>query len=232
MNTPILTLLKKQASCLPDCWCEAPRIQSFIVEPANTWSNIFFFIAGYLIYRKYRPLELNQRIAVITFMYLGIGSSIFHGTLTYFGQLLDVTGMYVLTTFYLFTLLKLDLHKLRNLFFSLWVSLNLGLFFTILYFPLLRRYIFVSILILLVLLSYRIVVRSQNRKLFVRSCLLFLLGVLCWNLDRFKIICNPNSIINLHCFWHLFVAFGGYYYYLFLIERRDNEIPAYNDSSK
>ena len=223
------SLLLKKASCLPNCWCELPRMDSFIVEPANTWSNISFLIVAFIIYRRSSSTSLFDSMAVFAFLFLGLGSIIFHASMSYFGQILDIAGMYLLCTFFLFGLLRLDLRQNKYVFIVFYFILNLFIIGLAYFFPEFRRYIFASLIALLTACSGFEIMRFKQKKDFFYSLLFFSLGVIAWILDRYKIICSPESLINLHCFWHFLVAMGGYKYYIFLKRGRSNEISSYND---
>src|SRR5262245_35539796 len=78
-------------------FCEAP-LCGWIVHPAETWSNIGFFVVGCLIFWRARrqggfssPATLLGPIALLT----GIGSTLFHATGTFFGEALDLSAMYL-----------------------------------------------------------------------------------------------------------------------------------------
>src|SRR5690349_14162358 len=81
-------------------FCEA-RLCGWVTEPANTWSNVGFFIVGAIVLSDARR---NGRliagslglIAVLT----GIGSTAFHGTSTFAGQALDQSAMFLESGFF------------------------------------------------------------------------------------------------------------------------------------
>ena len=217
-----ITLFQRKASCLPECWCELPRLDSFPVEPANSWSNIFFLFVAIFIYRKFGIEKLHSKVAIISFSFLGIGSFIFHSTLSYFGQVFDVLGMYVVVSFFILFHMKFweTDKRIRNII--IWASLNSILGVVIYFYPGIRRWIFSTMIVCLIVLTRKIITQSKNKKDFLIALGALLLGVLCWILDRHKVICDPKAWINLHCFWHFFVSLSGYYYFKFIAQEGDN----------
>jgi hypothetical protein len=87
--------------------CEAPRYESLIVEPENTWSNFAYLLAGLLIlYRRPRPLG----IAVgVNFCLMFLFSGLYHASLQNVPQSLDVSWIYAL----LLSLIAYSLETLR-----------------------------------------------------------------------------------------------------------------------
>lgn len=74
----------KGATCLPDCWCEATRTGTLILEPVNSWSNLFFVFAGiYFLLsakrwtdfsNKLNSDEIFPKIYGLSLIFLGLGS--------------------------------------------------------------------------------------------------------------------------------------------------------------
>ena len=105
-------------------FCEMNRFDQLIVQPSNTWSNLGYIIVGLIFLsiakndHKYEHRkQVNNVLAkfpgftyLIGFsvLYLGLGSFLYHATLTYFFQKLDQTGMYfILVSFIAYVLFKL-----------------------------------------------------------------------------------------------------------------------------
>jgi hypothetical protein len=89
-------------------WCELERC-AWIVEPANTWSNLAYVVVGLvlmLIARESpsRELRFFGPAAVI----VGIFSGVYHASTTFVLQIFDFAGMYV----FCFLLLTLNLQRL------------------------------------------------------------------------------------------------------------------------
>src|ERR1035437_241788 len=102
----------KKATCLPDCWCEAARTGSWVLEPVNTWTNLFFFLSGvFFIFTaqklttKTNRLNSNPlfpRLYGFAMIFVGLGSFFYHASQTFVGQWFDCFGMYLVSMFYIF----------------------------------------------------------------------------------------------------------------------------------
>ena len=103
------------ASCLPDCWCEMPRVGEMILEPGNTWSNLAFVFCGLFVLWLKDEIP-NRKLLSFGFVFLGAGSMAFHATQTFIGQTLDVFGMYFLVSIFIFQLWS---RRFNYLYFSL-----------------------------------------------------------------------------------------------------------------
>ena len=72
-------------------FCEENYKESvYIAEYWNTISAFVYFIIGYVwIFSRYKKVAMS-------FMFLSIGTAIWHGTLRYWGQWMDEVGMLIL----------------------------------------------------------------------------------------------------------------------------------------
>lgn len=87
-------------------WCEA-TVHGWITEPANTWSNIFFFIVLYLMFRESRRQPNAQSsLWLPATAILGFGSGIYHASSTLVFQILDFFGMFLVFLIPLFVNFK------------------------------------------------------------------------------------------------------------------------------
>lgn len=215
----------RPASCLPDCWCEAPRFGQLIVEPANTWSNIAYFIAAflglYLVTKRAtlpsNPISQGKFYFIMFFiaMFLvGFGSTFFHMSLTFIGQWVDVMGMYFITLFFiLYNFRRMDLIQNWH-FLVLYFGINSILGFVIYYYPESRRWLFGMFLILALVTTLYANIRTYSTtrfKYFLFSLGSIIIAQVGWNIDRMKIVCDPYALFNGHVVWHLFCAVSGYY---------------------
>eukprot|EP01079_Euglenida_sp_SAG-EU17-18_P003708 gene3708-689_t len=109
------------ATCLDGprgCFCEHPRANTLIRQPANTFSNLAFAVVGVAILlecalqelrRHWSPRPAGQNalgalgstfacVFAISQVALGAGSAFFHASLTFPGQWVDNVGMYLVVT--------------------------------------------------------------------------------------------------------------------------------------
>lgn len=197
----------KPASCLPDCWCEATRVGSLILEPVNTWSNLGFMLVG--IYLMVRAKNIFANVYGLSVLLIGIGSFFFHASQTFTGQWLDLFGMYLLTNFYIcYNLYRINKVNIKS-FFILYVSLGVLLGLALAYLPELRRMLFgLSALFALIQIIY-IKLKFKpvmNTTYLVTGILTFIAAQTVWILDKNKIWCDPYAWINGHGIWHILCA--------------------------
>ena len=197
------------ASCMPDCWCEIPRMGEYILEPGNTWSNLAFILCGMFVYLFMKDIS-HRKLTSFSFVLLGVGSMAFHGTGTFIGQTLDVFAMYFLVSVFIFQLWK---KKFNYLYFSIFNTMSL---MSLYYFPGFRRWGFLVLVVFLLGLAIK---RLSFNKYLGSAVGFMIAGQILWNLDRLKIICDPEFFFNGHFFWHIFSALSALSFTLCLRHR-------------
>lgn len=76
-------------------WCE-DNVCGWITTPANTWSNVAYFVAAWLIWREARHAKAAElRWFAPAALALGLGSFAYHASYTFAFQVLDFVGMYL-----------------------------------------------------------------------------------------------------------------------------------------
>ncbi len=228
------------ANCMPDnCFCEAIHYGDWIRQPANTWSNLFFiFVAIFILWNLYntKTNRSNHLLTYHSFTWLfafgcfltGAGSFYYHASFTLYGQWFDVMGMYLSITF--FTVYNIDrIYKLRPLkFILLYLGINLLLCFFLTSFPETRRYLFAAFVLIFLGSVFYTQARLKtfiSEKYLYLSLFSFVLGFGLWILDIQKIVCDPNSLWQLHSVWHFLTAMSGLLIYLFYFSE-DNKREA------
>lgn len=63
------------------------------VEPKNTWSNLAYYVAGWIPAAVSGPDEAAPIVFGLAMTWLAVGSAMFHGTLTRWAQRWDHSGM-------------------------------------------------------------------------------------------------------------------------------------------
>jgi len=79
-------------------WCEPNyQVTPYITEFVNTVSNIplvVFPVVQYIMYQSYASLcQPNLRFLLLTLQVVGVGSTYYHATLSFAGQLVDENGI-------------------------------------------------------------------------------------------------------------------------------------------
>jgi hypothetical protein len=223
-------------------FCEHTDMSLFVRQPLNTFSNIVYLITSLMILRrgwkdqskrnKYNLISANPFYS-ITFgcilMYIFIASTFFHSSLIEAASKLDFSAVYSLS---LFPLMYFT-HRVWLL--SIGVPSNTKhskstttviVVFSILYLLLTfflphgtENYVVLSIIIMLSL--FGIVVERKdpgktNPYYLMAAILSILFAVMWFAFDIYKILCNPNSIIQPHSLWHFFAGVSTFYFYMYI----------------
>ncbi len=217
-------------------FCEDNRWDKVVVQPANTWSNLGFLLVGLFIFvtgindfRIKKEIGENTlgnllaRYPIFSFLiglsciYLFLGSFLYHASVRYFLQKLDITSMYFLTVvllaYSLFRSRFLDEGKKRKLILP-WIVLGVIIAntFIFIYIMEINVNVLFPIFILAVFIGNLIYTLRNNKKnSLARKALYLSLGVLTvsfvmWVLDREDIMCNSGSILQGHAIWHVLNA--------------------------
>ncbi|MEO6324131.1 MAG: ceramidase domain-containing protein [Thermoanaerobaculia bacterium] len=210
---------------VPSEWCEQ-SLCSWVRQPANTWSNIGFFIVGVVILRwtargRSRHLRGLGYVCLVT----AVGSAFYHASETFLGRFADYVGMYSGASY----MLAVNVSRwrkragpaVRALF---WVTL-LGPLGGMLLAPRMAVTLYVIETVFCCLgLEVALFVR-ERKSIRYRSLAIywaiFLAGYAFWQLDIHHLLCNPgNHVINGHAAWHLLDA-AGLLYLFFYYEQFD-----------
>lgn len=218
----------KPATCLPDCFCEAARTGSWILEPVNTWTNLFFMLAGiFFILRAQRlttktnqlnSIPLFPRLYGFAMIFVGLGSFFYHASQTFVGQWFDVFGMFLISMFYVFyNFYRINWIQKKQFFIYYLIScIFLGVI--IIYFPEARRWLFGISLAFILIQSIWIQKRFPtliNRNYIVGALVSYLFAQTVWVLDKHKIWCDPYAWMNGHGIWHIFSGLAAVLIYFY-----------------
>jgi hypothetical protein len=202
----------RPATCLPDdCFCEGLR-EGLVRQPANTWSSLAFVLAAlWMAVRIRREGGMrttlsapNAWLFVASVSMVGLGSAFYHASLTFMGQVLDVSGMYLVATFILFHRLgpRWGISPLGTVVgFAL---VNAALMAAQVTTPSLRRVVFGVLLVGALALEWRS--SGEGRKWLETGAGLMALAFLIWIVDRERLLCAPDSPLQGHAVWHLLSA--------------------------
>lgn len=80
-------------------FCER-ELCAWIEQPANTWSNLAYLAAGLYVLAKHRGAPELQAIGVIAISVF-VGSSFFHASSTFAGELVDLGAMFLFSSYVL-----------------------------------------------------------------------------------------------------------------------------------
>ncbi|MFQ5604193.1 MAG: ceramidase domain-containing protein [bacterium] len=209
-------------------FCEQIR-SGAVRQPFNTWSSLIFVTIGLWAARRsfldkvsaprLSPVRRYKRYGLLygtSLVIMGIGSWLFHASLTYLGHFVDVTGMYFLGGF-LFTYgLSRKLQQSASAFLGVYALVVLPLVLFQWFRPEASRYAFGGLI--LGALSMEVFLhKSLQNKLFLGAVISLALGFGIWILDEKKLLCWPGSCLQGHALWHILTAIStqfSYRYYL------------------
>jgi len=206
----------RPATCLPDdCFCEGLR-DSLILQPANAWSSLAFVVVALWVaarlsrgVRSERPVLAGAEAGVFlgALVLVGLGSAFYHASLTFIGQVFDVSGMYFLATFIL-------LHRLGPrwgvsplLGVLGFVLVNAALMTAQVTAPSLRRILFGLVLLSALAVEWR--GSRAGRRWLASGAGLMAVAFVIWVVDRGRLACDPESLIQGHAIWHLLGALAA-----------------------
>lgn len=201
-------------------FCEE-RLCALIVEPANTWSNIGYLIVGIIIaLHSKKHSKSSFHFFSVTSVYLFIGSSLFHATGTFWGEVLDLSAMFMLSLAMLTINLKRWFHlKLRLTYAVFLLSFVASVILLLIFKPigilLFSAQVIVALSLELLLWKRQIMPQAKYKTL-LKAFTFFGIAFFFWILDISKIMCIPtNHYFTGHSAWHLLNAATIYYLYLF-----------------
>ncbi len=215
------------ANCLPDkCFCEAVE-QGVFKQFANTWSSYSFVLAAMLMIgiAKSKLQLSNQRLSsihklmfIFSTIIVGIGSAFYHASLTFFGQFIDVFGMYLIATFILVYSWERIRKFSRTLTIIFYVLLNTTFALALYLIPETRRFLFAVILLFGVISEIVVQKNSRlmiQRKWFYSGLTVFAVAYIIWILDITKVLCSPDSLLQGHAVWHILGAVAILFLYIY-----------------
>lgn len=202
-------------------FCEH-RLCDWVVEPANTWSNIGYFIAGAVVLylaRKFKRPDL-QPIGYIG-IFLSFASSALHATGTFWGEWVDHLAMNMFAGFALgFNLWRCKRLNARTIYVVMTFAAVIP---SLIMIPFKPYGILLFVAMVVITGSLEIYAnfsswsgtKASRRHLFY-LCGWFALAYAIWNLDFRHIICNPdNHILQGHSLWHLFNSMCFYHLFAY-----------------
>ena len=229
--------MQQSKSAITGEYCELDQSKHFFRQTMNTYSNLMYFFLGIIavligFYDRKNYQEDNQNpiqqfpmISILfgcCLIYLSIGSALFHASLTWFGQRIDMNATYSICL----TLIGISTHRLmvkgkasehlKKIFIY---SIELLILAFIKLHLLIPSTILLPSLIL-VIIAFTVLNYSKNKssykiQLAILSLLLAAGAFILRTLDVQKIACDPTSLYQGHSLWHFFTGMSAFLLYWF-----------------
>ena len=193
-------------------FCEE-QICGWVVQPANTWSNISYLIAAILIFTNKNFTSTKYWFAPVV-LFLFVGSTAYHMSNTVWGHWMDLAGMLALSGL-LLSLTIVRYFKLAPMYFlglvtfivgtslpNIGVGKRGGLIFLIQC---------VAAAVVEIATFKRNNTSKEKRSWILRAVGLFFFALALNIIDMRQIWCIPqNHVITLHAIWHLICGYCIY----------------------
>jgi hypothetical protein len=205
-------------------WCEE-NLCSWVVNPANTWSNLAFLVAALWVaswakqpqFASAKPAIRKLSVGLVV---VGLGSFIYHQSYAFLTQILDFFGMFWFLWLVFFinrcrSSNRTHGHVNRIRFeFTAWlmtITASTGIMIAMDYANIAVQPLILylgGILLIQEIQIYRLRPSPHYRWL-VASITILLLAAFCSFVDLKRLICDPsNHWMQGHALWHLFSAAG------------------------
>ncbi len=223
-------------------YAERVYVDEVLRTRANTWSNLVYFLVGFYgiaigwhDFRRRPPVEGSyvartpamSMLFGVTCCYLGVGSGLFHASLTRWGQQVDVAAMYSPLTVFIAINVGRWIPRLktkcRGGSFPTWpilVGLVLVAGFLLYEYKWSMRSSVVMRNLILAVAFLAFLDRFQRRRrfsivwLFLSTAALVLARV-CWKMDVAGQFSGPDARLQGHAVWHLLTGFSLASMYLY-----------------
>ena len=193
-------------------FCEE-RLCAWIVEPANTWTNIGYLIVAILIYKSRNSSPEAIKLFSRASFFLFLGSTLFHATGTVFGKMADVAAMFALSMGILSLAVKrlfLLNDRRTEIFYLIGMIISLAFLFIFKF----GNVLFAGQVFAIIAIEIFLQIKGRTEldlKKFAGAIATLLVAFAFWNLDVSRMACDPqNHFINGHGVWHLLAAVAIY----------------------
>lgn len=189
-------------------FCET-QVCGWVNQPANTISNLGYLIVGLWILKTKDSEKVLRLFFSFSLFALFLASTIFHGTGSHLGKMLDVSAMFVISM----GILTISLNryfgwsrKKQGLFFGSGLMASLVFLFTFKF----GHVLFlteIAFATLFEILAHSAGKHSLDRQQFSYSLVSLGIGMGVWWLDAQKILCWPDQhYFSGHGLWHILTA--------------------------
>ena len=202
-------------------FCEA-SLCGWVTQPANTWSNVGFLVAGVAILRVARRdrrlfAGVLGAIAILT----GLGSIAFHATSTFVGQAIDQSAMFLESAFFVTSAMQRWRRWPAARLLALYPFLVGASSAALVHYETIGIALFIAQIVIFAAIELRLVFRDHGTDYRPLSAAVgtFAISYGAWWLDKLGLVCAPsNHIFGLHALWHLLGALGFWFWYRYFTQ--------------
>lgn len=204
-------------------FCER-RLCAWVAEPANAYTSLTKTLVGLVILWSCRT-KRDALVAIgVAAFFQGFFGFALHATGAFWGEALDVSGMFTISGLFLvFALRRLygwSNRRVILVFLSL-VAVSVSILLT--YRPS-GIAVFTTQIVAWVILEirlYRAQGATTDYRYFKLLVVTFAIAFAAWIPDITRIVCNPdNHIFNLHSLWHVLTSLVIYWFYRYQTQFR------------
>lgn len=203
-------------------FCEE-KLCSWVVKPAETWSNISFILVGLLVIYLSRK-ENHPHLTTIGFVgiTLGIFSGFFHASGTQIGAWLDISAMHLFTGIGIaFNLKRFNGSRILLTFAIVFIPSTILIYIHEWFGIILFGFQFIAALALEYMIYKKTGIKAEYGSLKAALGVVALAWGIWW-MDLTKLWCDPsNHVLNGHAVWHLMVGTTFYFIYRFYTQFKD-----------
>ncbi|MFA6099105.1 MAG: ceramidase domain-containing protein [Patescibacteria group bacterium] len=221
-------------------FCEQ-NLCSAVVQPANAWSNLAYLVAGVVIFYFSRQEKIYLKAFGLLVLLMGLTSFLYHASYTFLGQMLDLSSMFLFSSYLLvlnFRRTGGKLFTIKNLawFYILLNAISIAVMY---YVRLLGGFnigiIIFALQVALVLLAEFYIFNKGHRgydpKYLLIGLVIIAAAAVFWMYDYTGKWCDTNyfHLINGHALWHVLTAVGLIFVYLhYKIQAQALPLPSGN----
>lgn len=231
---------------VPASFCEQIHINSPVRQPVNTFSNIVYLLTAVIILSGvWKSRHANPKghlsggnifsvLFSIVLLYVFLASTFYHASLIGPAHTLDYSAVFSFSLFPVMFFLyqwwlirkKILLYKERRKsqirFLLLFSAANIGL---ALLTPKGKEQMVALLLVLFFLVSAAITVIIEKHRhganYLIYAIISVIAAAVCFEVDKYKIACNPKSIFQPHSLWNTFIGLSAFWFYLYMRSERN-----------
>ena len=234
-------------------FCEKTEWSKVVRQPVNTFSNIVYFITAIIILKntlteKRCNITGNSLLAYtgykmllgIVLLYVFCVSTSYHASLITLALRLDYSGVYLISLFPLmyfsprWSESRMARWRLKQPAFTrILFSIFIILWFLLSIFIPSGNLGILTVVIIIVAVTVAFIIDKANHnkanlQYLILSIISVIIAALCFGIDKYEILCNPESYLQPHALWNLFIGIAALYFYYYMCSENKKELIVIN----